>query len=55
MQLIWDVNDEVDDGIVDNIRRGYMAIVGIENDGTLKFSLTPTGKARVEEMVADHA
>lgn len=51
MRLIWNANDPVENGIVQNIRDGYIAIVGIRDDGELELSITDTGRAHVEEML----
>jgi hypothetical protein len=42
--------DEVRQGMAENLRLGYLAVVGRSQDGELQFRLTSAGKQHVENM-----
>ena len=41
----------IEDAIAENIRRGYIELVEIDENGESRYRLTEAGKAHVEELI----
>jgi hypothetical protein len=43
--------DPMEEGISENLRLGYIELVGVGEDGEVRYRLTPKGEARVKTLI----